>query len=38
MIICKEYNSHARIAGIITEDIDEFDIRTGHEYLIIESF
>lgn len=36
MIICKEYNSHARIAGIITEEIDEFDIRTGHEYLIIE--
>ena len=36
MIICKEYHSYARIAGIITEEIDESDIRTGHEYLIIE--
>ena len=36
MIICKEYNSISRIAGIITTEIDENDIRTGHEYLIIE--
>ena len=38
MIVCEEYHSHARIAGIITEEIDENDIRTGHEYLIIEDY
>ena len=36
MVKCEDYNSHARIAGVITEEIDENDIRTGHEYLIVE--
>ena len=36
MIICKNYTSRDRIAGIITKEIEENDIRTGHEYLIVE--